>query len=165
MERNTHPEFVGTSGIKKHQRAQLEVFMAAAEQGDWLQIHEDHYDWWMFPVNEASSGQGWKFTVLEGDIAELKQDTEFMRSLLLGIELEARAWGWDLKRACYIDKPQPGQSWRYWPVRLYKAAKCAKLFGFQTEFDSLKKFAQDLMANHDEEMTYAGHDLSWLFRD
>jgi hypothetical protein len=162
MKRNTDSSFVGIGTIKEKQRQQLEKFQRAAARGDWRAIHDDHYDWWMFPIDEPSKfGLAW--TVYEGDIAELKQDAEYLRRYLLGVELLARSWGWDLGKGCYLPDPQPDQCWQHWPIRLYKAAKSVKLFGFAAEFASLKKLGQDVMAKG-EEMFYH-RDLSWLFRD
>jgi hypothetical protein len=162
MKRNTDAAFVGLQGIKDKQRQQLEKFQQAAASGNWMAIHNDHYDWWMFPIDEQSM-YGLAWTVYDGDIEELKRDPEYLARYLLGVELLARSWGWDLRQACYLPDPQPGQCWQDWPIRLYKAAKSVKLFGFQAEFASLKKLGQDLMSKG--EKLYYHRDRSWLFRD
>jgi hypothetical protein len=162
MKRNTDPTFVGIQALKDKQRQQLQKFQQAAACGDWMAIHEDHYDWWMFPIDERSM-HGLAWTVYEGEVGELRRDGDYLDRYLLGVELLARSWGWDLRQVCYLLEPQPGQCWQNWPIRLYKAAKSVKLFGFGAELESMKKLGQDLI-NKGEKMYYQ-RDLSWLFRD
>jgi len=50
------------------------------------------------------------YTVYAGDIAELKQDPEYVRCYLCGVELLALAWGWDLAARQYVANPQRGQA-------------------------------------------------------
>ena len=93
MKRNTDPAFVGIQALKDKQRQQLAIFQQAAARGDWMAIHHDHYDWWMFPTDEPSSyGVAW--TVYEGDIDELKRDADYLHRYLLGVDLLAKSWGW-----------------------------------------------------------------------
>lgn len=161
MKRNTDPAFVGVRAIVERQRQQLEAFERAAADRDWMAIHGDHYDWWMFPIDDPSA-YGFAWTVYEGDVAELKQDAAFVRRYLRGVELLAQSWGWDLARAGYLPEPHDaGQAWQHWPIRLFKAAKSVKLFGFEREFQSLRTLAQRLMAGG--EQMYYRRDLSWLF--
>lgn len=162
MKRNTDPAFVGIQKLKDRQREQLELFRSAARSNDWMGIHTDHYDWWMFPTDEPSS-YGFAWTVFEGDVAELKQDPAYVASYLEGVELLAASWGWDLDKASHLVSLQPGQAWQHWPIRLYKAAKSLKLFGFERQFQSLKKLGQEVM-NKGEKMYYH-RDLSWIFKD
>lgn len=162
MKYNTDPAFVGIDTIKKKQKEQLTQFEAWAVQGLWGKFHHNHYDWWMFPIDTKSS-YGLAWTVYEGDIARLKQDSEYIENYLKGVRLLALSWGWDLAAQDYIANPKPEQSWQQWPIRLHKAAKSLKLFGFDTEFTSLKKYATDLM-KRGEAMTYNGRDLSKLFK-
>ena len=161
MKRNTDLAFVGLDVLKERQRLQLEKFEQAAAAGDWMAIHQDHYDWWMFPIDEPSK-YGFAWTVFEGDVAELKKDATYLSQYLRGVELLALSWGWDLRAARYIPDPAPDQSWQNWPIRLYKAARSVKLFDYDAEFQSLRKLAQDLMARGEE--MYYNRDLSWLFR-
>jgi len=54
LHRNTHPSFVGIDELKRKQAEQLAAFERWAARGDWQAIHCDHFDWWMFPIDEAS---------------------------------------------------------------------------------------------------------------
>lgn len=160
LDRNTHASFVGIAELKRKQAEQLAAFERWAARGDWQAFHRGHFDWWMFPIDETSQ-HGHAYTVYPDDIAELKQDAEFVRSYLRGVELLALAWGWDLAGHRYLPNPQPGQAWSHWPIRLYKAARSLQLFGFTGEFESLKLFALDLI-RQGEPFRFGG-DLSKLF--
>jgi len=162
MNRNTHPEFVGLEKIKEKQKWQLDLFKAWAAQEQWSEIHAAHYDWWMFPIDQPSS-YGFAWTVYDGDVFELKKDAPYIQNYLEGVDLLAKSWGWDLSAQTYITDPHPDQRWQNWPVRLYKCARSLKLFEFVPQFESMKKYANDLMRNG-ENMTFKGHDLTQLFR-
>lgn len=158
---NDSPQFAGLDAIKTAQREQLAKFEAAASRGRWKDIHHDHYDWWMFPVDSPSS-HGLKWTVYAGDIDELEHDSTFLRDYRRGVELLMLAWGWDLDRQEFVPDPAPGQEWQQWPVRLYKAAYSLWLFGFATEFASLRKYALALM-ERGEDFGYGHRDLGVFF--
>jgi hypothetical protein len=161
MECNSHPEFVGLEKIKAKQKWQLDLFKTWAAKNQWSEIHAAHYDWWMFPIDEQSS-YGFAWTVYEGDVLELKKDSQYTRNYLQGVDLLAASWGWDVSAQTYIVNPHPNQRWQNWPVRLYKCAKSLKLFEYVTQFESMKTYANDLMRNG-QNMTFKGHDLSRLF--
>jgi hypothetical protein len=163
LRRNTDPRFVGIAELKRKQAEQLATFERWATRGDWQAIHNAHYDWWMFPLDERSQ-HGDAYTVYAGDIAELKQDPAYVRSYLRGVELLALAWGWDLAARQYLAHPQRGQAWSRWPIRLYKAARSLQLFGYTDEFESLKAFALDLLRKG-ESLRYGRDDLARLFTD
>jgi hypothetical protein len=160
--RNTDASFKGIQAIKDRQRETLAMFQHAAARSAWMEIHQSHYDWWMFPIDEPS-GYGLAWTIYEGDIAELKADPDYLGRYLLGIELLAASWGWDLRQGCALADVQPGQCWQHWPIRLYKAAKSAQLFGFTAEFESLRRLGQELIRRG--ESMYYHRDLSPLFQD
>lgn len=144
MKHNIDPEFVGLDRIRSRQKEQLVLFERWASKNQWSNFHSGHYDWWMFPIDEPSS-YGYAWTVYEGDIAELKRDREYITGYLRGAELLALSWGWDLSKREYVLDPKPDQKWQHWPIRLYKASKSLKLFGFNTYFESMSLLARDLM--------------------
>ena len=141
--RNTDSTFAGIAAIKNAQRDQLALFEAAAGGGRWDKIHGSHYDWWMFPVDSPSS-HVLKWSVYADDIAELKRDPAFMQSYRRGVELLMEAWGWDLDEQRALTDRTTDQKWQKHPVRLYKAAYSLWLFGCETEFASLHKYALTL---------------------
>lgn len=162
MKYNTDVAFVGLPRLKEEQYKQLQQFEMWAEANYWMGIHSSHYDWWMFPIDEPSSF-GYAWTVYEGEVFELKQDSQYIERYLRGVTLLGLSWGWDILQQDYIPNPKHDQTWQDWPVRLYKAAKSVKVFGFDTYFESLKKYANILM-QEGVEMSYGRHDLSWLFK-
>lgn len=78
MKYNTDPAFKGIDAVKQKQKEQLTQFEAWAAQGRWGDFHHNHYDWWMFPVDEKTRSYGLAWTVYEGDIARLKQDADYI---------------------------------------------------------------------------------------
>jgi hypothetical protein len=161
LRRNTHPRFVGLAELKRKQAETLARFETRAASGDWNAIHRDHYDWWMFPIDEASQ-HGAAYVVYAGDIADLKDDPIFVRNYLRGVELLALAWGWNLAERQPVAPPQPGQAWSNWPIRLYKAARSLQLFGFTDAFESLRTFALELLGRG-VSLRYGKDDLAALF--
>lgn len=161
MKYNVNPQFVGIQTIKKKQFQTLTSFIQWAAEKKWYNIHDSHYDWWMFPIDEPSS-YGFGYTVFEGEIAELNSDTQYVEHYLHGADLLARSWGWDLARHTFIENPAPDQCWQNWPIRLYKAAKSLKLFGYEDHFQSFRMYANDLMAKG-VSMAYS-RNLTWLYK-
>jgi hypothetical protein len=140
----------------------LALFQQWAKASQWKMFHTSHYDWWMFPIDDPSRF-GFAWTVYEGDIAELKKDAAFLERYLRGAELLAASWGWDLYQRRYLPNPTRDQCWQHWPIRLYKASKSLKLFGYDDHFESMKQYANDLL-RAGESMNWNGKDLSKLFK-
>ena len=162
MKHNTDPRFVGLQRLKERQGEQLALFEEWASKNQWNNIHNNHYDWWMFPIDEPSS-YGYAYTVFEGDVQKLKKDDKYIVKYLRGADLLALAWGWNLEKREYIPNPMPDQRWQNWPIRLYKASKSLKLFSFENQFESFRAYARDLMQKG-KDMTYNDRDLSLLFK-
>jgi len=97
------------------------------------------------------------------DVAKLVDEEAYIRNYLRGAELLSLSYVWDLYRGSYIVGPHRDQGWQGWPIRLYKASKSLKLFGFSHLFESLRAYANDLMDNG-ERMEYNVRDLGLLFR-
>jgi len=152
---------VGVEALKTRHAEQIAQFEAWATAGAWMSFHHAHYDWWAYPIMRPSS-YGFRYTVYEAEIAALNTDAEFVKRYLRGLELGALAWGWDLSTAAPVAAPAQGQTWQDWHVRLYKMARSAREFGYDSAFDSLATYAHKLMAAG-EVFRYGSHDLSWLF--
>lgn len=136
--------------VKKRHKEQLESFEKWAKNGQWEMFHHQHshYDWWMFPINRSSAGQGTKYTVHKAEIETLKNDPEFMRDYLRGAELVAKSWGWDIKAGAPVAMPMPAQHWEDWPVRLGKMADSLRLFGQENYRHNMKSFALQRLNVH-----------------
>jgi hypothetical protein len=127
--------------VKKKQAWQLAQFERWADAGQWNNIHSAHYDWWMFPIDRSSAGQGSTYQVNKSNINQLKQDPEFMKNYRRGVELVAKAWGWDVIASQPIDSPTKDQKWQNWPVRLGKMADSLRLFGEEDLRASMRQYA------------------------
>jgi hypothetical protein len=154
---NSDSSFVGMQGIKDALRKRnmpgegdLSKFIAWAQAGDWKQFGPSyhHYDWWMFPIDRSSSGQGLKFTIYAQDIQALKSDLAFLRDYRLGAILLIQSWGWDVKNKRSYAHPSPEQKWRNWDVRLGKLAHSLILFEQWDLYDSLKAYVKQLTENN-----------------
>jgi len=84
------------------------------------------------------------YTVFQDDIVDLKNDEKFMKRYREGIKLLILAWGWDIEKKEFVQSPQNGQKWQQYPIRLYKAAKSALLFGEDDYFESMRLFVVQL---------------------
>lgn len=161
MNFNTSPDFAGLEALKTAHSRQIELFESWAAAKDWAAFHSNHYDWWTFPIDHPSA-YGFKWVVYEGEIVRLKEDLSYMQKYHRGLDLLAAAWGWDLGEQSYIADPLPAQTWHNWPIRLYKAAYSARLFGENPAFESYKEYARLLRAAG-ESFAYNGRDLFQLF--
>lgn len=82
--------------VKEKQAWQLNQFEQWAASGQWSKIHNAHYDWWMYPIDQPSRGHGTTYQLNSREITELKADPEFMANYIRGVVLGAQAWGWDV---------------------------------------------------------------------
>lgn len=155
---NEHSEFVGIEAIKQRQYADLLKFRSWAADHAWFQFHGEHYDWWMFPIDQPSS-YGFAYTVYSGDIARLKSDQEFMDNFREGVQLLLLSWGWAVESATPVTEPEPGQAWANWPIRLKKCLQSTFLFGEKDLQVSVGAYV-DLLLESGVPMTYGGRDLS-----
>lgn len=128
--------------IKVKHEEYLKFFKNCEAEKKWGEIHSAHYDWWMFPIDNKSGGRINEYTVSESDIKELKNDPEFMKNYLKGVELVVRAWGWELLDEKAAENRTPEQKWTGWDVRLGKMADSLKLFEQDVYHEKLRIFAE-----------------------
>jgi hypothetical protein len=129
--------------VKQKQAEQLAKFETWAQAGQWQNIHQAHYDWWMFPVERPSSGYGDVYAVSKKDVQALKDDKEFMENYRQGVHLVVQAWGWDLEKGEAIQPAASGQKWTGYGVRLAKMSDSLRLFDEIELHEKLKKFFVD----------------------
>lgn len=161
MKKNEHYGFVGVENLIAKNDVQVKQFVQWSEKNDWAAFHNNHYDWWMFPIDQASR-LGFAYTVYEKEIESLKVNQIFIENLKLGTNLLLLSWGWDLEKEKRILKPDPNQCWQNWPIRLYKCAQCLQLFGLNEELKSIKKYGKLLLMEQND-FTFRGKDLSSFF--
>lgn len=124
--------------LKERHARQLADFEQWAANDQWQRFspHYSHYDWWAFPVDRPSQGQGTKYQMSQADIAELKQDPVFMRNYRRAVQLVVESWGWDLAQSVPCDHG----AWTGYGVRLGKMGQSLQLFGEQELFEKLRTF-------------------------
>ena len=164
MRRNESKDFVGIDRLKARHAAQVDKFEEWAESRQWTMFHHSHYDWWTFPYGCHSGAYGAAYAIYGHEAQLLRQDEEFIRRYLRGVELLMLSWGWDLNRGCHIEDPDPDQCWQDWPIRLYKCARSLKLFGFEMEFESVREYALPLI-HAGLNFMYHDRDCAAIFLD
>jgi len=136
--------FVGIEALIQKQQQHLPKLRKLAAEGQWqhLQTHTDHpdsgFDWWMFPVDRGSKGQGDLYKVNRSDIATLKKDSQFMKNYREGVILVAKSWGWNLETL--ESENNPAQYWSGYQVRLGKMLHSLQLFGQEDLRNALISF-------------------------
>jgi hypothetical protein len=71
--RNIHPEFVDIPEPIERQAARVVRFEQWVADGNCQAFHDNHYDWWAFPIDKPSS-YAFAYTVYSDEIA---QDVRF----------------------------------------------------------------------------------------
>ena len=140
--------FVALEQLDAMHKKQLDFFEQRTKSQEFVAIHSSHYDWWFFPIDERS-GHGYKFTVTEEEVEMLKKDLVYMQNLRRGIHLLLFAWGFDSNTNQFVKNPKKGQQWTRYPVRLYKAGRCAQIFGEAKLFDSILTFTRNRVVDND----------------
>lgn len=136
--------FVGVEALKQKQYGHLLKLQKLANEGKWqhLQTHTFHpdsgFDWWMFPIDRSSRGQGNLYKLSLRDIENLKKDAEFMANYREGVCLVAKSWGWDLING--IDVTNESQKWTRYGVRLHKMITSLQLFKQTDLLETLQMF-------------------------
>lgn len=131
---NQDPAFAGIEGMEDALRnrpascGDLTKFKSWAQVGEWKKFHDYHYDWWMFPIDRSSSGQGMQYTVYQNDIQQLKSNLAWLKDYRLGAVLLIQSWGWDVANKKMYTALDPHQKWKNWDVRLGKLGHSLILF-------------------------------------
>ena len=140
------------------QQEQLASFAKFTERKQWNHIHSDHFDWYMFPIEDGSQRQ---YNVLSEDVKELKSNETWLTGYRRGVEYVAQAWGWDVKTGTSIDSADEGQRWTRWDVRLAKMLRSLWIFGQKDYLDNLLLFARKIAPNGG--LKYGGICLDEVF--
>jgi hypothetical protein len=135
---------VALNVMLKEQQDQLVKFRKYAETKKWQRIHSDHYDWYMFPIEDGSQR---KYNVYADDVTELKNNRKWILGYREGIEFCAKAWGWNAKCKCMIQPPDKDMGWTAWDVRLAKIIRSLWLFEETQLLHSMQEFARIVKPN------------------
>lgn len=125
-------KFAGVEALKLKQAEHLKKLEGLASKGLWehLQketLHPDSgFDWFMFPIDRSSKGQGLLYTVDNEAIAKLLKDEKFVNNYRQGVALIAKSWGWDLTNR--VDHTNAACRWVGYDVRLGKMLHSLQLF-------------------------------------
>eukprot|EP00039_Didymoeca_costata_P001025 m.48963 g.48963 ORF g.48963 m.48963 type:complete len:224 (-) comp10593_c0_seq2:716-1387(-) len=115
------------------------------EQNKKWTLHGDHFDWWMFPIDDGSRPE---YNVKsEEDIIALTTDQDWYEGYRESVRLAIKAWGWDTATNTRIKPLENGMGWTNWDVRLAKIIRSLWLFSEKDLFESVQTFALDLQKN------------------
>ncbi|MDN3504918.1 MAG: hypothetical protein P0S95_05020 [Rhabdochlamydiaceae bacterium] len=147
--------FVGIAALKIKQSTCLAKLKQLADQNIWssLRTHQgEGFDWWMFPTDRPTAGQGTKYTLNTENVKTLLRDNEFMTSYFEGIDLVAQSWGWYTITDSLVTTNE--QKWVGYSIRLSKMMHSLYLFSqnatdlpikaeIETKRRSLTKFIRE----------------------
>jgi len=137
--RDKNPNRTSTESMLEIQQKQLAKFRKHGKAKKWERIHADHFDWFMFPIEDGSVN---KFNVLEKDVEELKKNEEWLQGYREGVMLVAKAWGWDVANSQCVEPRESGMGWTHWDVRLAKIIRSLWLFDQKDLMESMQKFTR-----------------------
>jgi hypothetical protein len=143
---NTTP-YGGDRFVVTHQALELAKHRQLADSGQWRKIHNDHYDWWMFPIDRGSIGYGEKYNIAGKPLKRLKRNRRFLKNVAEAIKINALALAWDVETSKYIEDINwdAGQDpWLAYPTRIWKMTRSAQILGLKKEFESLLLMQQSL---------------------
>lgn len=150
--------------LKHHE--QIRLFKLWANQNNWKMFtpQYSHYDWWAFPINRSSVGQGEKYAVNEAEIELLKSDAEFMKDYRSGVQLVVQSWGWDLARKQPVQDKLASQIWSGYGVRLGKIADSLYVFGEKELYLNLQEFFRNVCQSKINQFPIESWVIENLFR-
>ena len=141
-------QFVGIPELIKKHSEQVDLFHTWSNARAWEKFHTNHFDWWAFPINRPSK-HGFKYTVGEPEVAQLKANPDFMAKHRLGAQLMWLSWGWEWQTHQLVPDPGTNQAWAHRPIRLEKCTLSMELFGHHEIAASCKAYAKHLVAKDD----------------
>lgn len=125
------------------QQTYLLKFRKYVAQRRYADLHTEHFDWWMFPIDDGSKPE---FNLQsDADVGKLRANTLWYSGYREAIKLCAMAWGWDIDRKCW--NGLRGAQWTGWDIRLAKMIRSLWLFEDYAYFDSLQQFARNVNAH------------------
>ena len=131
--------------LKSKQSETLARFRKCARESNWDAINSDHFDWWMFPIDD---GRLPEFNLnCEQDVRWLRSDPAWEDSYCESIEIVSRAMGWNLQQALPIPNTWQNIPYGNKDVRLAKMIRSTWLLGVEDLFNSLQKFARYIHLN------------------
>jgi len=139
---NARPVAERIGSFKDKQFETLEIFRNCRDRGNFERVHNAHYDWWMFPIDDGSKAD-WNVTC-EADVEALRSDAEWLAGYREGVRLVAYAWGWDVDAVARVEPIIPSMGYRGWDVRLAKICRSLYLFEETALLSSMQTFAREV---------------------
>lgn len=155
--------YCGDGALLSLQKEQLHEFRQWSNLVKWDNFHSNHFDWWVFPINE-SSRYNKLFSVPNQNIQCLKENLNFLadyRELAGNVYL---SWGWNLTSLEPLKESSVHQAWNNNSIRLYKSIKSFSLFA---QIDLLRSALQFFYAlgSTESSFVYCGRNLSQEIRE
>ena len=120
----------------------LDFFKSCAELNNWAKLQRDHFDWWIFPIDDSSRPEYNLYS--EDDIGLLRSDPIWLNNYRESVRIIASSWGWDVEDSCRIPN---GGAWNHHDVRLAKVIRSLWLFEITEYFNSMQEFARSDQKN------------------
>lgn len=154
--------------VKEQQTKYILRLRTRSQNRDWCGIHRDHFDWWLFPIDDGSRKEC--NLCCERDIERLLEDALWIEGYKESLRIVARAFGWDIERSQLTDSLDGGNwetnTYSNRDVRLYKMIRSTWLFGLKDYFASLQAFAKyiDSVWHENEGFFYGSVKLADIHR-
>lgn len=153
--------YAGDKQLIDDQKAQVDKFKQYAEQGNWLKFHNEHFDWWTFPIDRGSIAYGERYNLAKTNIKKLRKNKEFTDSVEEAARLYTKALAWDLDKGEWIEEPDfaKGQSPdKFYGTRIWKMARSLQVLGLCDAFNSVQFMIESYRAHTNK---YISHLDYW----
>jgi hypothetical protein len=131
--------YLNDQKLRQEHEHQLASWRQLAAGTRWGAIHQGHFDWYMFPIEDGSMSC---FNVQADDVARLQADAAWIERYREGVGLVLRAWGWDVATSAPVQPLEKGMRWTNWDVRLAKIIRSLWLFEQKPLLESAQAFAR-----------------------
>lgn len=143
--------YVGNEELLRRHNATLAQFEQNFASNNWRSHNDHHFDWWAFPFDpgKPTVSQGDRYNVPTTDIELLRNNPEFMKSLVRMATIQMWSYGWDLENRKVLDVPAAELQQRQATctghlVRLWKIGSSLIAFGLLEEFSSVSEYVKVL---------------------
>ena len=143
--------YVGNKELLRRHNATLAQFEKNYASNNWETHNNHHFDWWAFPFDpgKPTASQGDLYNVPAADMQLLKDNPEFMRSLVRMATIQMWSYGWDMEKRKPLDVSATELRQRQTAhtnnsVRMWKLGSSLKAFELHDEFSSVLKFIKHL---------------------
>jgi hypothetical protein len=127
-------------GFLRLQSEYLDIFRKGCIDRTWTSIHNRHFDWWQFPIDDGSRQE---FNLKsESHVDSLRSNADWLSRYRESVSLVAKAWGWNVETSSLLDNE--GGYWDKKDVRLAKIIRSLWLFEQADYLSSMQVFAHHI---------------------